>query len=780
MSPKNRDKFNTDCTPITNYKIDKNKTMSECLFRWKSMVGNQFNSDITIFTKNECEIPVHTLVLFVQCPKILEDVITEQIDACKPKKMIMWFEYSYEACLAFLELIYSGQESFISPEFKNEYFDLGRKYNILMAVDDNDDEKCGWISEEKDSVSKRKNTEICDGLTNCKRYKSSSPDMFLLDNTSVKTSTSYNFLGTTVNDEKSLSTLKTKQWLDSCCKKQSNHNSSFTEERYVDVLPEDNHSFHSASTVSLQHTPISNVGDYNTDPENNDSHIYISSELPPTESNEKTAKTRQENKSVSGISTNPIIEVPTMNSCKQPDIITICSDSDSESIHMFFPGNIKRSCNSNTVLSIDLVNENNCIPLSQSSKKIDITNIDTIELSDDSSKSIYSASTNILKKKKKFSKSYQSSCNDMFMSSPKNSTLINVDDNRSIFSAVTNLLPISDVNEQIIPLENNNIIDLVEDSSDSISVNETSSLLNDNSTRVLKSLDNNWTALPKNNLLSSSSFSVGMNVDNSSCTIKKTNDNPDFNSISLFNINKVMSEDNLKTSKQINLSVCDHKEQLIFNDNNILNQPSSESLKNTIVNISSIPNSNNFDDSFISTNKLDDFNSSSNYMNKDISVNSVSTQVKLVDLPDDINTSKISFLNENNHAQDESNSEQIIDDPWVDYWMPVNIDFHAVSPVINEVNSVVDKPEVLTPIKQDDACSTILNLPTPSDFSNSNIKNSQKKNTTTPNKYGSRMNTPKTIRRVQSESVIGSKDQVTPLPDYSTMKTPLLRVSLTI
>lgn len=105
-------------------------------------------------------------------------------------------------------------------------------------------------------------------------------------------------------------------------------------------------------------------------------------------------------------------------------------------------------------------------------------------------------------------------------------------------------------------------------------------------------------------------------------------------------------------------------------------------------------------------------------------------------------------------------------------WVPDN---NAIS---SESNLVLDKSQVLSPkhnITYDNAFN--LSIETPNILIDHNPMNSKKKNETTPNKYGSRINTPKSLRRVQSESVIGSKEQVTPLPDYNAMNTPDLIVS---
>lgn len=786
--------------------IVENQFMSEYSSKWKSMLGNQFMSDVTVFTKEEHEIPVHSLVFFVHCPNILDDIITEELNMCKSKQTIMWLEYSYEACFGFLELIYSGQESYIVPEYRDDYLNLCIKYNIPMTI--KDDHNAGWVSNTKDTLSKRKSPEFSSSSADCKRYKTSSPDMFLSNDVNIDNNENSHFLGLTVDDEKSLGILKTKQWLYSCNRGQLNHNSSFTENESIDVpsqticpIKSPSHSFHSASTISLQLTS-SKCSNYKASLENIDAHTYVPLDVnslsPKSLSSDKSSVKAtlmwQKNKNVINTFENNLLEVSTStNTCKRPEIITISdSDSDGKSIDMIFSKNIKTPCNSTTHFNFDSSNEHNDMPIFQSCKKKEKlslsdakyeNHIKTFKINDNSSHLVHSANTNMLYHNNWNTKLHNSSINNLPELSPRNKILIQIDDEHSISSTATNMLSINNANEAS---NSNNFIDLVEESSDSVSM--MSLLKNDNSISIpLSNIQQSYTnsnmsySNITNHKRNFSSNPIDLNEENNLIfTVPQpklnlfSNDNISYSSTTLQtnfdwnspifskNTNLLKSEDNLKSFQYSN------------NDN-----PNSDSkqLENTLIKTSMLSQSNNCDSH---VNTKDNFDLSNKPTKESILIKSVSIHNEPINEIDGINSSKITILNENDHKQNISLYEQIINDPWMDYWQPATFSPQYISPVLSENNSIisVDKLEVQTPNKKVEFPINLVS-PTSANISNCTNKiNSQNKNALTPNKFGNKVNTPKSLRRVQSESIIGSKEQVTPLPDYSTMKTPDLRVSV--
>lgn len=741
----------------SNYSYSiQNKTMSEYSSKWKSMLGNQFMSDITIYSKDEHEIPVHSLVLFAQCPDILDDVITEELNTSKTKKMIMWLEYSYEACFSFLELIYSGQEPCISPEYRDEYLNLGTRYNILMTV--NNDDKLGWVSSDK--LLKRKSPNISNSPVDCKRYKASSPDLFSSDDISVKNE-DFNFLGVNVNDEISLSVLKTKQWLDSCNRSQQNPNSSFTENLLTDVssqiiLPKKSpsHSFHSASTKSLHLSP-----NYNGDNIGQDDHDTLPSlpldscnyplpkSLSTNKLNIKTTSMEQNNKDMSNISTTHLTKDSTLtNAHEEPELIIV--DSESESLDIIFPSGKKEPCTSiNNVL-----NKNGDSYLSQSSttkhnfslnlSDIKCANfISTIEITDSSSDSDHSASTKRLKSKNK-------SIHHSSFSSTRNKT-INIENEPSIFSKVTNVFPTNNFDK----ISNVNVIDLVDNSSNLLSEK---TIINDKSMSVHTSLNNVQKSYKNPAIFSSVAGREKYFASNSNT---KINTNCDMNSVNFFSsTNLFRGKNNLKSGKQNNKTHV----QIHDVENN-------DDKHNSNLETNLMPTT--YTSKVITRNETElHFPPNNITLNKTISV-----PVEPVEIFDSINTSKITTPNKNNYELGKSVSEEMINDPWMDYWEPIDISPRYVSSVLLESLSVVsvDASDVQTP-NRNNVQPVDLDLQTPTIIPN----HSGKKNSGTPNKYGSRINTPKSLRRVQSESAIEYKNQVTPLPDYSAMKTPDLRVSI--
>lgn len=814
--------------------------MPEYSSKWKSMLGSQFMSDITIFSKDEHEIPAHILVLHVQCPDILNDIITEESNTRKSKKMLMWSEYTYEACMAFLELIYSGHEQFISPEYRDDYLQLVTRYNVQIVIND-DDGKHGWFSGEHNKVLKRKISEL--HSNDSKKFKALSPDMFMMDDTSEEMGNkNFNFLGTTVNDEKSLSVLKTKQWLKNCNLSQHN-NSSFTENSDINVLPQINsplhspvHSFHSASTVCIPLTPTSNKIDYIMDFENNDLHISptldIKSASPKSvstdESSVKAILMLDNIKNVPNNLKNPSNIISTLtNPRKEPELITIASDSDNESIDMV----LSRYNSPLRDRNINLLNENNntrflasinkkknYISINSVNKNNDIS---VIELNDSSLDSIHSVSTNKL---------HQKNCNfnlnKSTISTPRTKTSINIDNEETIVPAVIKVTKSS--NTQISSSSNNNFIDLINDSSSDSIV--TIDKIKNNSSITSLLLNNTQ----QNFQNSSTSFSnvlrkINVAIDNSLTTQFETNncvsnssplnkgetcsrflfpvsdedmDNPKINK-ELWSTNfsnnvtlpkcsnsKLLSNEKLlqyndTSSTFLNTTSCTEinniekndntvntvKSLIYFNEKNVLDNPNKdfEPLENIISKKNVIlPSTKDFVD-------LSTICPSNKYPHT--SFKSYSSQVETAQLP--ITSERITS-NEKDDGNNELVFEQIIDDPWMDYndWLPVNISPRNVSPVLSEKNSmiVVNYSKVLTPPNK--MINMDLQTSPPTISNNIDIVNHQMKNAVTPNKYGSRISTPKNLRRVQSESVIRTNEQITPLPNYSMMKTPDLRVSI--
>jgi len=836
--------------------------MPEYSSKWKSMIGSQFMSDITIFSKDEHEIPAHILVLHVQCPDILNDIITEESGTHKSKKMVMWSEYTYEACMAFLELIYSGQEQLISPEYRKDYLNLVTRYNVQIVIND-DDGKHGWFSEEYDKVSKRKSSELYS--TDNKRYRAQSPDMFMTDNLSEEIGNmSYNFLGTTVNDEKSLSVLKTKQWLDNCNLSQR-HNSSFTGNLDINVLSQTilpmkspAHSFHSASTVHVQLTPTSSQHDYNMDFESNDAHISPTLDirkaspksLSVDESSIKADLKLNNIKNVPIDLESPLDKISTLtNSRKEPELITIISDSDNESIDMI----LSRYNGTSYDRNINLLNENNCTPFQASINRVKnffplnsvdkSNNISVIELNDSSLDSIHSVSTNILHQRNCNTKLGNSFVNKSTTSTPRTKTFINIDDEKTDISTVPKFLFTNSTYAKIPSSSNTNFIDLINDSSsdsiftidkiknDSISTSFSTLPLNNNAQQNRQnsstplsnasrkinspSHDSLATKFETNNSVSNASPLKGGDM-RSNCSYPisdgdyyaniNTKSNEDFcstnfssNTISpkccnskllsksteqLFHCNNMPSTF-LNTSPINNVENNDNISNTIWSDKkNVSNKPNSyfEQLENILSKKNIISPSNNYVDSSVNIKEVVDLTTCLSNEYTHTSFRPYSSQIETVQLPI---TSQITTSNEKDDEQNKSAFEQIIDDPWMDYndWQPLDISPGYVSPVLLEKNSsvLVNDPEVLsTPQKIVNHINMDSQTSPPTISSNVNIVNHQMKNAVTPNKYGSRISTPKSLRRVQSESVIGTNGQITPLPNYSAMKTPDLRVSISL
>lgn len=674
------------------------------------MVNNPFMSDIIFITEDEFKIHAHILVLHVQCPNILDDIVVEESYSNNSKRMIMWLEYSYESCLAFLEYIYSGQESFVHPEYREDYLHLKRRYNFPMVVDD---ENHGSFSEMQNYVSKRQCTELNNSQTDSKRYKASSPDMF------SSNVSSFNFLGPTVNDEQTLSSMKTKLWLNSCNGNQTYPSSSFTRNLATDVSTilldtNSNHSFHSASTIWLK-TKTQNISDNSDD--NIDLDDMHNNSLLPNSTNESSVKTKKTKSIPCSVITKAGM-LPSTNSYVLSDVITI-SDSESE--------NEKQIKNMSTIDKYHRTSEKYNLP-------INLNNTNIIELNDDSVDSIYSASTNIILNQRNYiQKSQHSLFKDLTTLDSRNRSFINIDDGGSIFSAVTNVLPSN---------KNLRIIDKVEGGN----------CLNPNSTYPL----NNSQQGGKNG------FDYGDLKNFASNTIlpqcKDRNVKPNRNNKSTF----------INTTS---CNVIDNEFTILSHD---LNKPriDSNQLKSTITSTNLTLPSNNSDSSSVNTNNFIDLSCSSAQFMNNTTVNTASTEGTPSQSSNYINISTIP--NENDYTQNKSIGQIMLENDC----KPDNSDIPYVP---TENNLVLDETKVQSQkhnYTYDNAIN--LDIKTPIILNDYNLTNSGEKKAVTPNKYGGKKNTPKSLRRVQSESVIGSNDPVTPLPDYSAMKTPDLKVSINI
>ncbi|CAI6372250.1 unnamed protein product [Macrosiphum euphorbiae] len=229
---------------------------------------------------------------------------------------------------------------------------------------------------------------------------------------------------------------------------------------------------------------------------------------------------------------------------------------------------------------------------------------------------------------------------------------------------------------------------------------------------------------------------------------------------------------NVENSDNISNTIGSYKKNVLDKSNSYFEQ-----LENILSKKNIKSPSNNYINSLVNIKEPIDLTTclSSEYTHT--SFRPYSSQIETVQLPI---TSEITTSNENDDDQNKSAFEQIIDDPWMDYndWQPYNISPQYVSPVLSEKNSLVlvnDSEVLSTPQNIVNHINMDLQTSPPTISSNVDIVNHQIKNAVTPNKYGSRISTPKSLRRVQSESIIGTNGQITPLPNYSAMKTPDLR-----
>ena len=440
----------------------------------------------------------------------------------------------------------------------------------------------------------------------------------------------------------------------------------------------------------------------------------------------------------------------TTNPRKEPELITIISDSDNESIDMV----LSHTNNISHDRNINLWNENNCTPFQASIKKkkkyftynsVNKSNdISVIELNDSSLDSIHSVGTKT------------------HPNTPNTKTFIN-DDERTVISTVTKFFSTNSSNTQMPSSSSNNFIDLINDSS-SDSIFTIDKIKNDNSLTSVSTLPLNNTqqncqnfSTPLSNVLrkinspSHDSLTTKFETDNCVSNASPLKDAMSSNfSFPIadekygVNINTKTNEDLCSTnsssntilpkcrnskllsnnteqlfqcnmsSKCLNSTSCTEINNEENNDNisnricsntkNVLDSPNSdvEQLVNIISKeIVTLP-SNYYANSLANIKEVVNLTTCLSSEHTHTSFRPYSSQIESIQLPI---TSQITSSNEKDDEQNKSTVEQIIDDPWMDYndWQSINISSkYAPSPVLLEKNSMVlvNDPEILTtPLK---------------------------------------------------------------------------------
>nr|CAD7264310.1 unnamed protein product [Timema shepardi] len=74
---------------------------------WRCILNKQPMSDVMIYVENKQEIPAHKLVFYVRCPAILYDLVKEGTDK-GGVEILSWSEVPYNAAITLLEYLYCG------------------------------------------------------------------------------------------------------------------------------------------------------------------------------------------------------------------------------------------------------------------------------------------------------------------------------------------------------------------------------------------------------------------------------------------------------------------------------------------------------------------------------------------------------------------------------------------------------------------------------------------------------------------------------------------------
>lgn len=139
-------------------------------------------SDVTIICQNDKEVKCHSLILFVRCPLLQEDVVTEESNG-RSQRVIAWPDVSEEATKLFLSYLYSASLPYdidkqtvlnqlrnLAKKFKVKMLhDFLREFNVDLMISEQEEEEIekiqifqevaesthgdGWIGEHEDSFN---------------------------------------------------------------------------------------------------------------------------------------------------------------------------------------------------------------------------------------------------------------------------------------------------------------------------------------------------------------------------------------------------------------------------------------------------------------------------------------------------------------------------------------------------------------------------------------------------------------------------------------------------
>lgn len=162
---------------LTDESICKDSLAETLISDWKSVLNKKVMSDLTIYVEKDLEIPAHKLVLYVRCRAILKDVVSEVSVETNKKisDMLLWVDVSYRAALAFLHFIYCGITSKILHLEEVDLFNVKRlaeRYHVSELL-----HYLRVVSGVRDRVKKSRNSSFYstvphDNITDRRKHNS--------------------------------------------------------------------------------------------------------------------------------------------------------------------------------------------------------------------------------------------------------------------------------------------------------------------------------------------------------------------------------------------------------------------------------------------------------------------------------------------------------------------------------------------------------------------------------------------------------------------------------
>ena len=95
-----------NCT--SSIRLDEDHHVTKLCSDYKALFEGRKRTDLTIFVKGERDIKCHSLVIFVRCRKIMDEIIEQKSEGAG-EQIIIWDSIDYDVATDFLRYIYTAE-----------------------------------------------------------------------------------------------------------------------------------------------------------------------------------------------------------------------------------------------------------------------------------------------------------------------------------------------------------------------------------------------------------------------------------------------------------------------------------------------------------------------------------------------------------------------------------------------------------------------------------------------------------------------------------------------